>query len=76
LRQIKKEAKAGNIPVVNVDLNRDGEINLIDSAILMSFWGKDPSGVVSSQSPDINQDTNVNLADFSIMMSYWNYTFK
>lgn len=76
LLEIVQEAKAGNIPVVNVDLNRDGEINLIDSAILMSFWGKDSSGVVSSQSPDINQDTKVNLADFSIMMSYWNYTFK
>ena len=37
----------------------------------MSFWGKDPSGAVSCQSPDINQDGNVNLADFSIMMGQW-----
>ncbi len=76
LLEIIQEAKAGGIPAVNVDLNRDGEINLIDSAILMSFWGKDSSQFGFNQSPDINQNGNVDLADFSIMMSYWNYAFK
>ncbi len=72
LLEIVQEAKAGNIPAVDVDLNHDGEINLIDSAILMSFWGENSSG----QNSDINKDGNTNLTDFSIMMSYWNYTFK
>jgi hypothetical protein len=53
------------------DLNCDGNVNLTDSAILLSFWGKDPSGSTSCQSPDINQDGSVNLADFSIIMSQW-----
>ena len=55
----------------SADLNCDGNVNLTDSAILMSFWGKDPSGPTSCQSPDINQDKAVNLTDFGIMMSQW-----
>ena len=53
------------------DLNCNGSVNLTDSAILMSFWGKDPSGAVSCQSPDINQNGAVNLTDSAIMMSQW-----
>jgi surface antigen len=56
---------------LSADLNCDGSVNLADSAILMSFWGKDPSGANSCQSPDINQDGNVNLTDYAIMMSQW-----
>jgi hypothetical protein len=56
---------------LSADLNCDGIVNVVDSAILMSFWGKDPSGANSCQSPDINQDGNVNLADRAIMMSQW-----
>jgi hypothetical protein len=56
---------------LSADLNCDGNVNLADHAILMSFWEKDPSGADSCQSPDINQDGKVNLADQSIMMSQW-----
>jgi hypothetical protein len=56
---------------LSADLNCDGSVNLTDSAILMSFWGKDPSGAVSCQNPDINQNGAVNLTDFGIMMSQW-----
>jgi hypothetical protein len=55
----------------SADLNCDGKVNLTDSAILMSFWGKDPSGAISCQSPDIDQDGDIDLADFGIMMSQW-----
>ena len=56
---------------LSADLNCDGNVNLTDVAILLSFWGKDPSGATSCKSPDINQDGKVNLADFSVMMSQW-----
>jgi hypothetical protein len=55
----------------SADLNCDGKVNLTDSAILMSFWGKDPSQSNSCQSPDINKDGSVNLTDSAIMMSQW-----
>ena len=74
--EIIQDAKTGSISPVAIDLNCDGNINLVDVAILLSFWNQNPSGFTSCQSPDINQDGKVNLADFSIMMSYWNYTFK
>jgi hypothetical protein len=61
---------------LSADLNCDGSVNLADHAILMSFWGKDPSGANSCQSPDINQDGKVNLADQSIMMSQWTGKLK
>jgi hypothetical protein len=72
LLEIIQETKEKGISAIDVDLNRDGEINLIDSAILMSFWGENSSG----QNSDINKDGNTNLTDYSIMMSYWNYAFK
>ncbi len=76
LLEIVQDAKAGNIPVVNVDLNRDGSVNSGDFGILLSWWNKNPSGISSSQNPDINSDGNVNAGDFSIIMSHWNYAFK
>ena len=66
------KTKTGSVSAASVDLNHDGEIDLIDSAILMSFWGENSSG----QNSDINKDGNTNLTDYSIMMSYWNYAFK
>jgi hypothetical protein len=57
--------------ILSADLNCDGKVNLTDSAILLSFWNKDPSGATSCKNPDINQDGKVNLADFSVMMSQW-----
>ena len=57
---------------LSADLNCDGSVNLTDSAILMSFWGKNNwSETDSCQSPDINQDGAVNLTDSAIMMSQW-----
>ncbi len=56
---------------LSADLNCDGSVNTGDMAVLLSFWGKDPSGATSCKSPDINQDGKINLADFGIMMSQW-----
>ncbi len=56
---------------LSADLNCDEKINLADAGILLSFWGKDPSGATSCKSPDINKDGNVNLVDFSVIMSQW-----
>ena len=56
---------------LSADLNCDNRVGLVDFAILLSFWGKDPSGFTSCKSSDINQDGKVNLVDFGIMMSQW-----
>jgi hypothetical protein len=66
---IKIRCKEGE--TLSADLNCDGKVNLTDSAILLSFWNKDPSEATSCKTPDINQDGSVNLADFSIIMSQW-----
>jgi hypothetical protein len=63
--------ESGAADFQTADLNCNGSVNLTDSAILMSFWGKDPSGATSCQSPDINQNGAVNLTDSAIMMSQW-----
>ena len=55
----------------STDLNCDGKVNLSDSAILMSWWGKNPSEATSRKSPDISGDGRVDLCDFAIMMSQW-----
>jgi hypothetical protein len=55
----------------SADLNCDGKVNLSDSAILMSWWGKNPSEATSRKSPDINGDGRVDLCDSAIMMSQW-----
>ena len=47
------------------DLNKDGEVNLVDFSILMYFWGSDDPDA------DINQDGEIDLIDFSIMMYCW-----
>jgi len=51
-----------------VDLNFDGEVNIVDFSILLYFWRQtNPSNVCA----DINFDGIVNIIDFSIMMYYW-----
>lgn len=56
----------------SADLNCDGKVNLPDCAILMSWWGKNPSEATSCcKSPDISGDGRVNLCDFAIVMSQW-----
>ena len=54
---------------INADLNRDGNVNLIDFSILLFWWGGD--GGDSSPPADINQDGNVSLTDFSILLFNW-----
>ena len=54
---------------INADLNRDGDVNLIDFSILLFWWGGD--GGDSSPPADINQDGNVSLTDFSILLFNW-----
>jgi len=56
---------------LTADLNCDGEVDSIDSGILMSYWGTDGSGATSCRSPDINQDGIVDSLDLSILMSQW-----
>jgi hypothetical protein len=54
---------------INADLNRDGDVNLIDFSILLFWWQSD--GGDSDPSADINQDGNVSLTDFSILLFNW-----
>jgi hypothetical protein len=52
----------------HADMNCDGEVNLTDLSILLSYWRVTNPGNVRT---DINSDTIVNLFDFSIMMFNW-----
>lgn len=54
---------------INADLNRDGDVNLIDFSILLFWWGT-PGGD-SDPPADINQDGSVSLTDFSILLFNW-----
>lgn len=54
---------------INADLNRDGNVNLIDFSILLFWWNSD--GGTSDPPADINQDGRVSLTDFSIMLFNW-----
>lgn len=50
------------------DINCDGEVDLTDLSILLSFWGQTNP---SNTRVDIYADTKVDLIDFSIMMYHW-----
>lgn len=56
-------------PVSNSDLNRDGEVDLIDFSILIFWWNTDAGD--SNPSADINGNGNVSIEDFSIMLFNW-----
>lgn len=56
-------------PVSNSDLNRDGEVDLIDFSILIYWWNTDAGD--SDPSADINGNGNVSIEDFSIMLFNW-----
>lgn len=56
-------------PASNADLNRDGEVDLIDFSILLFWW--QTNGGVSDPPADINGNGNVGLEDFSIMLFNW-----
>lgn len=47
------------------DLNRDGQVNIIDFSILLYYWN------TNNECADQNKSGNVDLIDFSIMMYYW-----
>lgn len=51
------------------DLNRDGEVDLIDFSILI-FWWQTPGGD-SDPPADINGNGNVGIEDFSILLFNW-----
>jgi hypothetical protein len=51
------------------DLNRDGNINLIDFSILIFWWGT--AGGNSDPAADINGNGKVGLEDFSILLFNW-----
>jgi len=51
------------------DLNRDGEIDLIDFSILIFWW--QTTGGDSNPPADINGNGNVGIEDFSILLFNW-----
>jgi len=51
------------------DLNRDGDVNLIDFSILIFWW--QTSGGDSNPPADINGNGNVGIEDFSILLFNW-----
>ncbi len=54
------------------DFNKDDEINLIDFAILTSYWlAEDCSCPGWCQGTDIDNDRNVNFIDFALFSNYW-----
>ena len=55
----------------SADLNCDGGVGPADFAILLGWWGKNPSEAASCKNPDINGDGNVGAGDFAIMMGQW-----
>lgn len=52
-------------PCSKSDLNKDGEVNLIDFSIMLYWWGK------HNAPADLNGDDMVNLVDFSILLYCW-----
>lgn len=56
-------------PTVNSDLNRDGEVDLIDFSILIFWWQTD--GGTSNPPADINTNGRVGIEDFSILLFNW-----
>lgn len=56
-------------PTTPSDLNRDGQVDLIDFSILI-FWWNSPGGD-SDPPADINGNGNVGLEDFSILLFNW-----
>ena len=51
------------------DLNRDGEVDLIDFSILIFWW--QTAGGDSDPPADINRNGNVGIEDFSILLFNW-----
>ncbi len=52
------------------DLNQDGQVDSLDTAILTSFWNIQNSGSELS-SADINQDGTVDGADLGLLLGNW-----
>lgn len=50
-----------------VDVVKDGQIDVIDFNLLMVNWGKDEAGNIA----DMNLDNSVDIIDFNILMIYW-----
>ena len=50
------------------DINRDGDVNILDLSILLANFGK--SGIaIADMSADINEDGDVNILDLSILLA-------
>ncbi len=52
--------------LLRVDLDRDGEVDVVDLGILLSNWGS-----TSKPLADINQDGRVDVVDLGILLSNW-----
>lgn len=63
-------AGGGGIPIQPArsiaDLNNDGNVDVVDFAILLFNWG-----IPSNLQTDLNNDGVVDAADFSIFLFYW-----
>lgn len=54
--------------IVPADFNNDGEVNLQDISILLSYWSSRRSARYRS-TYDLNQDGEINLVDISILLN-------
>jgi cysteine-rich repeat protein len=66
---IQLAAGVNGAPTSSSDLNRDGDVNLIDFSILIFWWGS--AGGDSNPPADINGNGKVGLEDFSILLFNW-----
>ncbi|MES3030828.1 MAG: chitobiase/beta-hexosaminidase C-terminal domain-containing protein [Patescibacteria group bacterium] len=51
----------------SADINKDGDVDILDFVILMAQWGQMGAG----NSADLNSDNAVNILDFVILMAEW-----
>jgi len=59
------------IPVVTYkpgDINRDGDVNILDLSILLANFGKSGEAMLNPGA-DINEDGDVNILDLSILLA-------
>ncbi len=55
-----------------IDILKDGVLNIVDFNALMVNWGKNGFGNVA----DMNEDSSVDIIDFNILMIYWGVSYQ
>ena len=56
------------VPYLPGDINRDGDVNILDLSILLANFGKSGAAITDLLA-DINEDGDVNILDLSILLS-------